>query len=891
MLNRLLRAGETKLVKRLSRIAAHIDSLEPDFESLSDEQLRAKTEEFRARYAEGESLDDLLPEAFATVREGARRTLGQRPFAVQLMGGAALHLGNVAEMRTGEGKTLTCALPSYLNAISGDGVHVVTVNDYLAKRDAENMGRIHRFLGLEVGVILSEMTPAQRREQYAADITYGTNNEFGFDYLRDNMAWNSADMVQRGHNFAIVDEADSILIDEARTPLIISGPAEQSARWYQEFARMAPLLRPDAHYEVDERKRTIGVTEEGVSFVEDQLGIDNLYEAANTPLVGYLNNALKAKELFKKDKDYIVRDGNVLIVDEFTGRVLAGRRYNEGMHQAIEAKEKVQIQAENQTLATITLQNFFRLYDKLSGMTGTAETEAAELHATYGMHVVVIPTNRPMVRADQADLIYKTEAAKFDAVADDIAEKHRKGQPVLVGTTSVEKSEYLSKLLVQRQVPHEVLNAKQHERESLIVAQAGHAGAVTVATNMAGRGTDIMLGGNPDFLADLELRSRGLDPVEHREAYEAAWDGVVAQMKKQVAAEAEEVREAGGLYVLGTERHESRRIDNQLRGRSGRQGDPGESRFYLSLGDELMRRFNGAMVESIMNRFNLPEDVPIEAKMVTRAIRSAQTQVEQQNFEIRKNVLKYDEVLNQQRTVIYDERRRVLGGEDIGEQTRNMLHDVVTAYVEGATSEGYAEDWDLDKLWTALGQLFPISVKWQDLADGGPEEGGLDDLSKESITQAVIEDAERAYAVREAEMDAMIGPQGGMRELERQVLMQVIDRKWREHLYEMDYLKEGIGLRAMAQRDPVIEYQREGFDMFAAMLEGIKEETVGHLFNVAVQVQEVPAPGTEPAPQEVPAPNGAAAPAAPQAPAAAPAAAQQGAVAAVAGPPAAEPVT
>jgi preprotein translocase subunit SecA len=857
LLNRLLRAGETKLVKRLGRIADHIDSLEPDFEGLTDAQLRAKTEEFKERYQQGESLDDLLPEAFAAIREAAKRTLGQRPFPVQLMGGAALHLGNVAEMRTGEGKTLTCALPSYLNALSGGGVHVVTVNDYLAKRDAETMGRIHRFLGLTVGVILADQTPAVRREQYAADITYGTNNEFGFDYLRDNMAWNSADMVQRGHNFAIVDEADSILIDEARTPLIISGPAEQSARWYQEFARMAPLLQKDRHYEVDERKRTIGVTEDGVSFVEDQLGIDNLYEAANTPLVGYLNNALKAKELFAKDKDYIVRDGNVLIVDEFTGRVLSGRRYNEGMHQAIEAKEKVTIQAENQTLATITLQNFFRLYEKLSGMTGTAETEAAELHSTYGMHVVVIPTNRPMVRADQADLIYKTEPAKFEAVADDIAEKHQKGQPVLVGTTSVEKSEYLSKLLTQRQVPHEVLNAKQHERESMIVAQAGHVGAVTVATNMAGRGTDIMLGGNPDFLADLELRARGLDPVEHREQYEAEWDGAVARMKKQVAAEAEEVREAGGLYVLGTERHESRRIDNQLRGRSGRQGDPGESRFYLSLGDELMRRFNGAMVESIMNRFNLPEDVPIEAKMVTRAIRSAQTQVEQQNFEIRKNVLKYDEVLNQQRKVIYAERARVLAGEDIAEQIRTMQGDVVTAYVDGATAEGYAEDWDLDKLWTAVGQLFPVSVKWQDLADADD----MDDLSKESITDVLMEDAERAYARREAEMDTLIGPQGGMRELERQVLMQVIDRKWREHLYEMDYLKEGIGLRAMAQRDPVIEYQREGFDMFSAMLEGIKEETVGHLFNVAVQVQEVPAPGTEPAAE--PAANGNGAVAAP----------------------------
>ena len=648
------------------------------------------------------------------------------------------------------------------------------------------------------------------------------------------MAWQKADLVQRGHNFAIVDEADSILIDEARTPLIISGPAEQSARWYQEFARMAPMLRRDVHYEVDERKRTVGVTEEGVALVEDQLGIDNLYEAANTPLVGYLNNALKVKELFKRDKDYIVANGQVLIVDEFTGRVLAGRRYNEGLHQAIEAKEGVEVQAENQTLATITLQNYFRLYAKLSGMTGTAQTEAAELHQIYKMHVLPIPTNMPMVRADQADLIYKTEEAKFAAVAADIAEKHAKGQPVLVGTTSVEKSEYLAKLLVQLQVPHEVLNAKQHAREAAIIAQAGHAGAVTVATNMAGRGTDIVLGGNPEFLADVELRSRGLDPVERREEYEAAWDELVETMKAQVAAEAEEVRGAGGLYVLGTERHESRRIDNQLRGRSGRQGDPGESRFYLSLGDELMRRFNGQLVESIMNRFNLPDDVPIEAGMVTKAIRSAQTQVEQQNFEIRKNVLKYDEVLNKQRTVIYDERRRVLDGEDIKEQIEHMLGDVVHAYIDGATAEGYAEDWDLDKLWTALGTLYPIGLDHAKLVDGT-----IDDLTRDTLAEAVLADAREAYARREAEIDAVIGAQGGMRELERQVLLQVMDRKWREHLYEMDYLKEGIGLRAMAQRDPLIEYQREGFDMFAAMLEGIKEETVGHLFNV--RVQAVPA--------------------------------------------------
>jgi preprotein translocase subunit SecA len=866
LLNRLLRAGEAKLVKRLAKVADYVDTLEPDVEKLSDAQLAAKTEEFRTRLAKGETLDELLPEAFAVVREAAKRTLGQRPFKVQLMGGSALHYGNIAEMRTGEGKTLTSVLPTYLNALSGDGVHVVTTNDYLAKRDSENMGRIHRFLGLTVGVILGEMVPAVRREQYAADITYGTNNEFGFDYLRDNMAWNRADMVQRGHNFAIVDEADSILIDEARTPLIISGPAEQSSRWYQEFARMVTDMegvdttnwRPDErknrdneintkfHYEIDVRKRTVGVTDLGVAYIEDQLGIDNIYEAANNPLVGYLNNALKAKELFKVDKDYIVREGAVVIVDEFTGRVLPGRRYNEGMHQAIEAKHGVAIQNENQTLATITLQNYFRLYNKLSGMTGTAQTEAAEFDNIYKLGVVTIPTNRPMVRQDQADLIYKTEQAKFEAVAADIAEKHRDGQPVLVGTTSVEKSEYLSKLLVQLQVPHEVLNAKFHEKEATIVAQAGHAGAVTVATNMAGRGTDIMLGGNPEFLADLELRRRGLDPVETREEYEAAWEGAVASMKQQVGEEAEEVRAAGGLYVLGTERHESRRIDNQLRGRSGRQGDPGESRFYLSLGDELMRRFNGQMVESIMNRFNLPDDVPIEAGMVTNAIRSAQTQVEQQNFEIRKNVLKYDEVLNKQRTVIYDERRRVLAGEDIQEQIEHMLEDVVTAYVDGATEEGYAEDWDLDKLWQALGSLYPVGFRWQSLAGDDDDEDARDDLSKGSLHEAVLADARRAYAAREAEIDTIIGAQGGMRELERQVLLQVMDRKWREHLYEMDYLKEGIGLRAMAQRDPLIEYQREGFDMFSAMLDGIKEEAIGHLFNVKVQTEEAPPPAPSP---------------------------------------------
>jgi len=829
------------MVKRLKRVADYVNTLSDDIEKLTDAELRAKTDEFKKRHAEGESLDDLLPEAFAVAREAAWRVLDQRPFDVQVMGGAALHFGNVAEMKTGEGKTLTSVLPAYLNGIGGEGVHIVTVNDYLAKRDSEWMGRVHRFLGLDVGVILAQMTPDERRVAYHADITYGTNNEFGFDYLRDNMAHSLEDCVQRGHNFAIVDEVDSILIDEARTPLIISGPADGASNWYTEFARLAPLMEKDVHYEVDLRKRTVGVHELGVEFVEDQLGIDNLYEAANSPLVSYLNNCLKAKELFARDKDYIVRDGEVIIVDEFTGRTLVGRRYNEGMHQAIEAKEHVEIKAENQTLATITLQNYFRLYDKLSGMTGTAQTEAAELHEIYKLGVVTIPTNKPMIRADQSDLIYKTEEAKYIAVVDDVSERYEKGQPVLIGTTSVERSEYLSRQFQKRRIPHNVLNAKYHEQEAAIVAQAGRRGAITVATNMAGRGTDIVLGGNVDFLTDLRLRERGLDPVETADEYEEAWHTELPVVKTEAAAEAEEVIEAGGLYVLGTERHESRRIDNQLRGRSGRQGDPGESRFYLSLGDELMRRFNGAALESLLTRLNLPDDVPIEAKMVTRAIKSAQTQVEQQNFEVRKNVLKYDEVMNQQRKVIYAERRRILEGESLQQQAHDMLVDVITAYVEGATTVGYAEDWDLEQLWDALKTLYPVGIDHKDLLDSGAI--GEPDLTREELLDALLEDADRAYAVREAELEELAG-EGAMRQLERNVLLNVIDRKWREHLYEMDYLKEGIGLRAMAQRDPLVEYQREGFDMFTGMLDGLKEESVGFLFNVSVEA--VPAPQVGP---------------------------------------------
>ncbi|MFB9836652.1 preprotein translocase subunit SecA [Actinoallomurus acaciae] len=838
VIDKILRAGEGKVLRKLKRIADQVNSIEEDFVDMSDAELRALTETYKERLADGESLDDLLPEAFATAREAAKRTLGQRHFDVQVMGGAALHMGNIAEMRTGEGKTLTCVLPAYLNALAGEGVHVVTVNDYLAKRDAEWMGRVHQFLGLEVGVILADMTPEDRRKAYAADVTYGTNNEFGFDYLRDNMAWSLDECVQRGHNFAIVDEVDSILIDEARTPLIISGPAEQNSKWYVEFAKIVPRLKrasdgpegEDGDYQVDEKKRTVGILESGVEKVEDWLGIDNLYDSVNTPLVSFLNNALKAKELYKKDKDYIVNAGEVLIVDEFTGRILHGRRYNEGMHQAIEAKEGVTIKDENQTLATITLQNFFRLYDKLGGMTGTAQTEAAEFNKIYKLGVIPIPTNKPMIRKDVSDVVYKTEQAKFEAVVEDIKEKHDKGQPVLVGTTSVEKSEKLSRMLKRRGVPHEVLNAKYHEKEALIVAEAGRKGAVTVATNMAGRGTDIMLGGNPDHLADQALHAQGLSPLETPEEYEKAWPEAIEKAKQAVKEEHEEVTESGGLYVLATERHESRRIDNQLRGRSGRQGDPGESRFYLSLEDDLMRLFNSARVEAIMTRLNIPDDVPIESKIVSNAIRSAQHQVEQQNFEIRKNVLKYDEVLNRQRKVIYAERRKVLEGADLHEQIVHMIDEVVAGYVTAATAEGFPEEWDLDKLWKAFKQLYPISISSDDLVE---EEGGQSGLTAELLTEKITEDAQEAYAKREEELGGEV-----LRELERRVVLSVLDRKWREHLYEMDYLQEGIGLRAMAQRDPLVEYQREGYDMFTAMLEGIKEESVGYLFNLEVEIAE-----------------------------------------------------
>jgi preprotein translocase subunit SecA len=844
--NRIMRAGEGRMLRKLEKIVAQVNLFDSEFRKLADSELRSLTGEFKDRYAEGESLEELLPEAFAAMREAAARTLGMRHFDVQIMGGAALHLQCVAEMRTGEGKTLVATLPLYLNALTGEGAHLVTVNDYLAERDATWMGAAYRFMGLTVGVIKADMSPADRRTAYACDITYGTNTEFGFDYLRDNMAWTLGELVQRGHHFAVVDEADSILVDEARTPLIISGPADQPTQWYGAFVRFAaamngvlvqeerytsPLqkdelaeIRSRHHYEYDPKKRTVAILESGVEFLEDQLGIDNFYDSVHTPLIGHLNNALKAKELFKKDKDYVVMDGEVLIVDEHTGRLLTGRRYNDGLHQAIEAKEGVEIKNENQTLATVTLQNFFRLYGKgLSGMTGTAMTEAAEFHQIYQLQVVPIPTNRPMVRSDEPDLVYRTEDAKYEAVVTDIAERYEAGQPVLVGTVSVEKSEHLSRLLRRRGIPHEVLNARNHRREAEIVARAGRRGAVTVATNMAGRGTDIMLGGG-------ELPEKSEEAPET--ALEAAPDRAatpVDDLPYDRQAEAEEVKTLGGLYVLGTERHESRRIDNQLRGRAGRQGDPGASRFYLSLEDSLMLLFRAQAVDRVMTMANLPDDVPIENKLVTRAVASAQSQLERQNFEARKDLLKYDEVMDRQRKLIYAERRRVLEGEDLQSQVGHFMDDTTDAYVAAATEEGYAEEWDLDRLWTALRELYPITL------DPGEVRSDAD-FTPEALAEAVRTDIHERYAARESDLGTDV-----LRELERRVLLAVLDRKWREHLYEMDYLREGIGLRSMLGREPVFEYQRDGFEMFTAMMDAIKEETVGFLFHLKVDVAEEPA--------------------------------------------------
>jgi preprotein translocase subunit SecA len=837
----ILRAGEGRELRKLASIADQVTAAEDGFSDLTDTELREESDRFRERLEDGEELDDIMVEAFAAVREAASRTLGQRPYDVQVMGGAALHRGKIAEMKTGEGKTLVATLPAYLNALAGKGVHIVTVNDYLATYQSDLMGRVFRALGLTTGCITAGQKPEERREQYAADITYGTNNEFGFDYLRDNMALSAEDRVQRGHFFAIVDEVDSILIDEARTPLIISGPASGDAnKWYAEFARVVKLLRRDRDYEVDEKKRTVGVLEAGIDKVEDHLGIDNLYESLNTPLIGFLNNAIKAKELFKRDKDYVVLNGEVLIVDEHTGRILAGRRYNEGMHQAIEAKEGVKIKAENQTLATITLQNYFKLYEKLSGMTGTAETEAAEFMNTYDLGVVPIPTNKEMIREDNPDKIYRTEKAKFASVVEDIVSRHHQGQPVLVGTTSVEKSEYLSTLLSAQGVDHEVLNAKNHAKEAAIVAMAGAKGAVTVATNMAGRGTDIMLGGNVEFMAHQTLEDRGLDAEEDPEAYQEAWDEALEEAKEQVASQHDEVIEAGGLYVLGTERHESRRIDNQLRGRSGRQGDPGESRFYLSLQDDLMRLFNSGAAESLLARGGVDEAVPLTGRMVTSAIQRAQGAIESRNAEIRKNVLKYDDVLTKQRKKIYDERSRIIEGEDLEPHVERYLDEVIGGAVDSATKGVNPEDVDLPELWGALHPIYPVSITPDELVE---EVGGKENLDADTLREEILSDAHLAFDRRTEELG-----EAAMSQLEKRVLLSVMDRRWREHLYEMDYLKEGIGLRAMAQRDPLIEYEREGHLMFQEMIAWIKEDVVGYLFNLEVKVKETP---TSPVPEAV----------------------------------------
>ncbi len=844
VIQKIATLGEGRKIKRLEDVVGLVNTFEPEVEDLSDEELRGKTQEFRRRIADGEALDDLLPEAFAAVREASRRTIGQRHFDVQLLGGIVLHQGKIAEMKTGEGKTLTSTMPVYLNALAGNGVHLVTVNDYLAKRDSEWMGGIYRALGVSVGLIQSHMSPAERRPAYGADLTYGTNNEFGFDYLRDNMAMRAEDMVQRGHAFGIVDEVDSILIDEARTPLIISGMVADSAKWYQTFARLVPRLRRDDDYEIDESKRTVAVTESGVAKVEEALGLDNLYEHVHTPLVHHLQNALRAKELYKRDVDYIVTSGEVKIVDEFTGRVLEGRRYSEGLHQAIEAKEGVRVKEENQTLATITIQNYFKMYDKLAGMTGTAKTQLTEFQSVYDLDVVEVPTNRQMIRTDEQDLIYKTEDAKWNAVVEDLAQRHEKGQPVLVGTVSIEKSEKLSGYLNRRGVPHHVLNAKNHEKEAMIVAQAGRIGAVTVATNMAGRGVDILLGGNPEYLARQEMAAREFDNdryllfemnEEERAEYEAEYEPIFRKFKQQTDAEHDEVVGLGGLYVLGTERHESRRIDNQLRGRSGRQGDPGDSLFYLSLGDDLMRMFASDRIGSIMEKLKWPEDEPITAKMVTKAVESAQRQIEELNFERRKNVLKYDDVMNTQRQVIYAERQKILKGEDFKDEALNMVEDVVRATVQRlAPEEVFNEEWDLDMLLAGLAEVYPTRITRAELEDM---------VTSQDLLDRAVEDALERYEEKEQTLGSQT-----MRELERLVLLNITDTRWREHLYEMDYLQEGIHLRAYGQKDPLTEYRREAFAMFEELTDSIKDGFVRYIYRVELVRQDEP---SRPRPQRV----------------------------------------
>jgi preprotein translocase subunit SecA len=825
---RVLRAGEGKKVRRLAELVPLVNELEPEMEALSDDELAHRTVVFRERLANGESLDDLLVDAFATVREAAWRVLGQRHFDVQLMGGMALHFGWIAEMKTGEGKTLVSTLPVYLNALSGRGVHVITVNDYLARRDAEWMGQVHQFLGLTVGRVSPDIPDfADKQAAYASDVTYGTNTEFGFDYLRDNMARSRDAMVQRGHVYGIVDEVDSILIDEARTPLIISGPASESAKLYYQFAGLARTLQRDVDYEVDEEKRIAYPTEAGIAKVERQVGVENMYDLVSVNYVHHLTQALRAKELFQRDKDYLVAGGEVKIVDEFTGRTLEGRRWSDGLHQAVEAKERVRIKEENHTWATVTLQNYFRLYEKLSGMTGTAETEAAEFASTYDMPVVPIPTNVPMVREDNADLIYKSEDAKFAAVVDDIVERYERGQPVLVGTASVAKSEHLSGLLERRGIPHQVLNAKQHASEAEIVTQAGRLHTVTVATNMAGRGVDILLGGNPEGLAHREAIGQGVD-LDTDEG-QAVYEKLLARFEKECSEEGDQIRELGGLYVLGSERHESRRIDNQLRGRAGRQGDPGESRFFLSLEDELMRLFATGAMQWVMTR-TLPEDVPIEANMVTKAIERAQRTVEGRNAEIRKDVLKYDEVLNEQRKVIYARRLQIIDGEDLRQHTEELLEETLDELVRSACPGEFPEDWERERLLAEVAQYYPTAFTVEDLAEAA---------TAVQIAESLLAEALDAYRGRDA---VFPGGEDEARQVEREVMMQIIDQRWRDHLAEMDYLREGINLRAMGQQDPLVAWQKEGFQIFGQMMDAIDDDYLRYVMHVQVVAEPAPEP-------------------------------------------------
>jgi preprotein translocase subunit SecA len=828
MFTRVLRAGEGRKVRRLAELISFVNELEPEMEALSDEDLRRRTDMFHERIDRGESLDDLLVEAFATVREAAWRTLGQRPFDVQLMGGMALHFGWIAEMKTGEGKTLVSTMPVYLNALGRRGVHIVTVNDYLARRDSEWMGQVHRFLGLTVGRVSPDLPDFEdKRQAYGCDVTYGTNTEFGFDYLRDNMARSRDAMVQRGHVYGIVDEVDSILIDEARTPLIISGPAAESAKLYYQFAGIARVLVRDEDYEVDEEKRIVVPTEAGIAKVETQMGVENLYDLVSVNFVHHMTEALRAKELFHRDKDYLVADGEVKIVDEFTGRTLEGRRWSDGLHQAVEAKERVRIREENHTWATVTLQNYFRLYEKLAGMTGTAETEAAEFANTYNMPVVPIPTNEPMIREDHPDFVYKTEDAKFAAVVEDLLERYEKGQPVLMGTASVAKSEHLSRLLDQRGVEHQVLNAKQHAREAEVVAQAGRLHAITVATNMAGRGVDIVLGGNPEGLSRREVNAKGLD-LDTEEG-QAEYQKQLAYFEKVCAEEGEKIRDLGGLYVLGSERHESRRIDNQLRGRSGRQGDPGESRFFLSLEDELMRLFATGAMQWVMTK-TLPEDVPIEARMVTRAIERAQNTVEGRNAEIRKDVLKYDEVLNEQRKVIYARRLQVIDGEDLRERTEELFEETIDELVRAACPNEFPEEWDLERLLAEVGQYYPTQFTVEEMSEA---------TASSQISESLLAEALDAYHERD---ELFPGGESEARDVEREVMLQIIDQRWREHLSEMDYLREGINLRAMGQQDPLVAWQREGFEMFGRMIDGIDDDYLRYVMHVQVISQPAEEP-------------------------------------------------